>query len=154
MHWQILYPFLPIQRIITNDQRFMGSLPISYVFKNLYFPILSHSFSHVQFLEHFSSLFPFAHLPSFFIFIFFLIYFFLYQKIIIIIILFLFFSFYFWLNNSFSHMKRLRLVDYFVWLFVLFCFLSWICRVIIHNFITFLPFPKGLQFSSFIFVLT
>ena len=154
MHWQIVYPFLPIQRIIANDQRFMGSSPISYVFKNLYFPILSHSFSHVQFLEHFSSPFPFAHLPSFFI-IFFLIYFFLYQKIIIIIIiLVLFFSFYFWLNNSFSHMKRLRLVDYFVWLFVLSCFLSWICRVIIHNFITFLQFPKGLQFSSFIFVLT
>ena len=73
---------------------------------------------------------------------------------LLIIILVLFFSFYFWLNNSFSHMKRLRLVDYFVWLFVLFCFLSWICRVIIHNFITFLPFPKGLRFSSFIPILT
>ena len=33
-------------------------------------------------------------------------------------------------------MKRLRLVDYFV---CLFCFLSRNCRVIIHNFITFLP---------------
>ena len=46
------------------------------------------------------------------------------------------FLFFFWLSN-FSHVKRLRLVDYFV---CLFCFLSWNCRVIIHNFITFLPF--------------
>ena len=45
--------------------------------------------------------------------------------------------FYFWLNGSFSHMKWLRLVDYFVCLFV--CSVSWAviivgyCRVTIHN---------------------
>ena len=63
MHWQILYRFLPIKRVITNDQRFMGLLSISYVFKNLYFPILLHSFSSVKFLEKFPSPCPFAHLP-------------------------------------------------------------------------------------------
>ena len=63
---------------------------------------------------------------------------------------FFYFFFFFWLSN-FSHMKRLRLVDYFV---CLFCFLSWNCRVIIHNFITFLPFQKDLQCSSFISILT
>ena len=47
-------------------------------------------------------------------------------------------------------MKRLRLVDYLV---CLFCFLSWNCRVIIH-FITFLPFLRDLQCSSFISILT
>ena len=58
-----------------------------------------------------------------------------------------FFSFYFWLNNFF-HMKRLRLVDY---LFIcLFCFFG----VIIQSFITFFPFAKGLQFSSFISIWT
>ena len=121
-------------------------------------PVLFYTFTFFLTCSVFGTFFlPLPICPFAFIFhYFFLIYFFLYQKIIIIIIiiLVLFFSFYFWLNNSFSHMKRLRLVDYFVWLFVLFCFLSWICRVIIHNFITFLPFPKGLQFSSFIFVLT
>ena len=62
-----------------------------------------------------------------------------------------FFTFFsLWLSNFF-YMKRLRLVDYFV---CLFCFLSWNCRVIIHNFITFLPFPKDLQCSSFISILT
>ena len=62
-----------------------------------------------------------------------------------------FFTFFsLWLSN-FSYIKRLRLVDYFV---CLFCFLSWNCRVIIHNFITFLPFPKDLQCSSFISILT
>ena len=44
----------------------MGLLSISYVFKNLYFPILLHSFSPVQFLEQFPTPSPFAHLPSFF----------------------------------------------------------------------------------------
>ena len=68
----------------------------------------------------------------------------------IIIYSFIFYFFSFWLSN-FSHMKRLRLVDYFV---CLFCFLSWNCRVIIHNFITFLLFPKDLQCSSFISILT
>ena len=67
----------------------------------------------------------------------------------IIIYSFIFYFFFFWLSN-FSHMKRLRLVDYFV---CLFCFLSWNCRVIIHNFITFLPFPKDLWFFSFISIL-
>ena len=56
----------------------------------------------------------------------------------IIIYTFIFYFFFFRLSN-FSHMKRLRLVDYFV---CLFCFLRWNCRVIIHNFIIFLPFPK------------
>ena len=68
----------------------------------------------------------------------------------IIIYSFIFFFFFRWLSN-FSHMKWLRLVDYFV---CLFCFLNWNCRVIIHNFITFLPFPKQLQCSSFISILT
>ena len=45
-------------------------------------------------------------------------------------------------------------------LFVCLFFFSWNCRVIISNFITFLPFQfsvfnfPGLQFSSFIFILT
>ena len=69
---------------------------------------------------------------------------------IIIYSFILYFFFFFWLSN-FSHMKRLRLVDYFLCLFF---FLSWNCRVIIHNFITFLPFPKDLQCSSFISILT
>ena len=63
---------------------------------------------------------------------------------------FIFYIFFFWLTN-FSHMKRLRSVDYFV---CLFCFLRWNCKVIIHNFISFLPFPKDLQCSSFISILT
>ena len=60
----------------------------------------------------------------------------------------LFFSFYFSLSNSLSYMKRLRLVDSFVCLFVylLFCFLNWNCRVIIYNLITFLQFPKDYNF--------
>ena len=75
--------------------------------------------------------------------------------IITIVTLVLFFSFYFWLSNSFSHMKRLRLVDYFVSLFIcFFCFLGWNSRVTIHSFITFLPISKSLQFSSFISILT
>ena len=68
----------------------------------------------------------------------------------IIIYSFIFYIFFFWLSN-FSHMKQLRLVDYFVGLF---CFLSSNCRVIIHKFITFLPFPKDLQCSSLISILT
>ena len=35
-----------------------------------------------------------------------------------------------------------------------FYFLSWNCRVIIDSLVTFLQFPKGLQFYSFIFILT
>ena len=58
--------------------------------------------------------------------------------------------FFFWFS-SFSHTKRLRLVGYFV---CLFRFLSWNYRVIIHNFITFLPGPKYSQCSSFIPLLT
>ena len=50
MHWQILYWFLPIKRVI---------------FKNLYFPIPLYSFSRVQFLEQFPSPSPFAHVPFF-----------------------------------------------------------------------------------------
>ena len=60
MHWQILYWLLPIKWVITNDQRFMGLLSISHVFKNLHFPILLHSFLSVQFLEQLPSSFPFA----------------------------------------------------------------------------------------------
>ena len=41
-HWQILYEFLPIKRVITNVQRFMGLLSISYVFKK---PVLSYTFT-------------------------------------------------------------------------------------------------------------
>ena len=66
----------------------------------------------------------------------------------IIIYSFIFYFFCFWLSN-FSHMKWLTLAAYFV-----FCFLHWNCRVIIHNFITFLSIPKDLQYSSFIFILT
>ena len=65
------------------------------------------------------------------------------------------FSFYFWLNNSFYHMKRLRLVYCFVclFLFCLFVFSSLSCRIIIHNFIAFPQLPWGLQFYSFMFIL-
>ena len=63
--------FLPKKRVITNDQRFMGLLSISYVFKNLYFPILLHSFSPVQFSEQFPSPSPFAFF-KFFIYFFFI----------------------------------------------------------------------------------
>ena len=68
----------------------------------------------------------------------------------VVIYSFIFYFFFFWFRN-FCHIKRLRLVDYFVYLF---CFLSWNCRVITHNFIIFLPFPKDSQFSSFISILT
>ena len=71
-------------------------------------------------------------------------------KVYFFVIICLFNFFFFWLSN-FSYMKRLRLVDHF---FCLFCFLSWNCRVIIHNFITFLPFQRDLQCSSFISILT
>ena len=60
------------------------------------------------------------------------------------------FSFYFWSNDSFSHMKRLRLVNYFV---CLFCFFSWNHRLNIHNLILFIYFSRGLQFYSFIAIL-
>ena len=56
--------FLPIERLITDDQRFMVLLSISCVLKNMYFPILLHSFSPVQFLEQFPSS-SFVHLPFF-----------------------------------------------------------------------------------------
>ena len=75
---------------------------------------------------------------------------FLFKSRFISLLLFIHLFFFFWLSN-FSHMKQLKLVDYFV---CLFCSLSWNCRVIIHNFITFLPFPKDLQCSSFISILT
>ena len=80
--------------------------------------------------------------------------------ILIIILVLSLLLFYFWSNSSFSLMKWLRWVDYFVCLFVCLFFFSWNCRVIISNFITFLPFQfsvfnfPGLQFSSFIFILT
>ena len=51
--------------IITDDQRFMVLLSISCILKNLYFPILLHSFSPVQFLEQFPSPSSFVHLPFF-----------------------------------------------------------------------------------------
>ena len=63
LHWQTLYwvyNVLPIKRVITNDQRFIDFLSISYVFKNLLFPILLDSFSPVQFLEQFPSPSPFV----------------------------------------------------------------------------------------------
>ena len=68
---------------------------------------------------------------------------FLFKSRFISLLLFihLFFTFFFFWLSNFSHMKRLRLVDYFV---CLFCFLSLNCRVIIYNFITFLPFPKDI----------
>ena len=59
MHWQILYRFSHIKQVITSDQRFMGLLSISYVFKNLFFYILSHLFS-------FWKLFPPPSSPPFF----------------------------------------------------------------------------------------
>ena len=62
MHLQILYRFSPIKQVIRNDQRLLGLLPISYVFKNLYLAILLHYFSPVQFLEQFLTPSPFPHL--------------------------------------------------------------------------------------------
>ena len=47
-----------------------------------------------------------------------------------------------------------KIMFYYFFFVCLFCFLNWNCRVIIHNFITFLPFPKDLQCSSFISILT
>ena len=58
--------FLPIKRVITNDQRFMFLISISNVFKSLYFPILLHSFSPVQVLQEFPCPYLFTHLPFFF----------------------------------------------------------------------------------------
>ena len=57
--------FLPIKRVITNDQRFMFLISISNVFKSLYFPILLHSFSPVQVLQEFPCPYLFTHLPFF-----------------------------------------------------------------------------------------
>ena len=62
MHLQILYRFSPIKQVIRNDQRLLGLLPISYVFKNLYLAILLHYFSPLQFLEQFLTPSPFPHL--------------------------------------------------------------------------------------------
>ena len=59
LNWQILYRFLPIKRVTTDDQWFMGLLPISYVFKNLYLSIFLHSFSPIQSLEPYFSPSPF-----------------------------------------------------------------------------------------------
>ena len=45
LHWQILYQFLPIKRVIANDQRLTSLLSISCVFKNLCLPFYAlHSF--------------------------------------------------------------------------------------------------------------
>ena len=88
------------------------------------------------------------HLYQFFNLSFFSVFFsYLLLLLLLLLLWFCFFSFYFWLSNSFSNMKRLSLVDYFV---CLLCLLSWICRAIIYNFITFFPFLNGLQFSSVI----
>ena len=53
----------------------------------------------------------------------------------------------------FSH-DTVKVSRLFCFLVFLLCFLSWNYRVIIHSFITFLPFPNGLRFSSFISILT
>ena len=63
-------------------------------------------------------------------------FFFFFVNVVVVVLFFLFcFSFYFWLNNSFSHMKWLTLVNCLV---CLFSFLSWNFRVKIHNLIVFL----------------
>ena len=73
----------------------------------------------------------FSLLLAFYYFFYLLI--FLFFFFLLLVLLF----FCFWLNGSFSHMKWLRLVDYFVCLFV--CSVSWAviivgyCRVTIHN---------------------
>ena len=74
---------------------------------------------------------------------------FLFKSTFISLLLFIFYFFPFWLSN-FSHMKQFWLVDCFV---CLFHFLSWNCRVIIHNFITFPRFPKDWQCFSFTSIL-
>ena len=70
--------------------------------------------------------------------------------IIVIVIIIIVIIIFFWLSNIF-YMKQLRLIDCFVCLHL---FLELKLWVIIHNFITLLPFPKHLQFSSFISILT
>ena len=67
---------------------------------------------------------------------------------IMIIYSFIFYFFPHLIKQLFSHetVKVSRLFCLFV--------LSWNCRPIMHNFITFLPFPKDLQCSSFISILT
>ena len=87
-------------------------------------------------------------LLSSFSFLFFVFY--LFCFVLLLSFSIVFFSFYFWLNNSLSHMKWLRLVSYFV---CLFCSLSWNCRVKFHNLITFLQFPEGFHFYLFIAIL-
>ena len=90
----------------------------------------------------FLSLLPFYSFTTFFKFINFLIFF----SVFFCFWFYFLFTFFF-LNNYFSHMKRLSLVDYFVcWLVCLLCFLSWNCRVIICNLVTFLQFPKVYNF--------
>ena len=110
---------------------------------------------------HYYFCYYFSFTTAFYLLIVFVILFFVFRGFFVFLILL--FSFSFWLNNSFSHMKRLSLVDSIVFFFVCltvcffacrFYFLSWNCRVIIDNLVTFLQFPKGLQFYSFIFILT
>ena len=82
--------------------------------------------------------------------------------VVVVVVLFfvflLFLSFYLIKQLLFSHEwvkpNRLFCLVGCGCLFVCFWFLSWNCRVIIHNLIAFLHFPKGLQFSSFISILT
>ena len=62
MHWQILYQFLLIKQVITNNQRFFPSPMFSNTCNFLYFYILSHLFS---FFNNFQ---PPPHLPPFFLF--------------------------------------------------------------------------------------
>ena len=75
----------------------------------------------------------FSLLLAFYYFFYLLIFLFFFFFFLLLVLLF----FCFWLNGSFSHMKWLRLVDYFVCLFV--CSVSWAviivgyCRVTIHN---------------------
>ena len=61
--------FLPIKQVITNDQRFMGLLLISYAFKK---PVLSYTFTFFPTCSVFGAISfpsPLAHLPLFFFFI-------------------------------------------------------------------------------------
>ena len=121
------------------------------IFYMFCFAIISHFHCFVMSRYHCYYCFH-RHLYQFFNSLFLFTFFFI--IIIIIIILVLFFSFYFWLNNSFFSDETVKVSRLFCLLVSLFCFLSWNYGVIIHSFITFLPFPKVLQFSSFISVLT
>ena len=123
---------------------------VEFLFLKMLWTFISHLHCFVMSRHYYviASIVIFINFLIFFSFVFYLF------IIIIFTLIFFFFSFYFSLKNSFSRL-RLRLVDYFVYLFVcLFCFLSWNCRVTIHNFITFLLFPKGLQFCTCIAILT